>query len=36
MEHHFHVDNDKGESVIGYEIIIVCDLMVQLGLLTNF
>ena len=36
IEHRFHVDNNKGESGIGYEIIIGCDLMVQLGLLTKF
>ena len=32
IEHHFLVDNDKGELVIGYDRIIFRDLMVQLGL----
>ena len=32
IEHHLHVDNNKGELEIGYEIIIGHDLMVQLGL----
>ena len=34
--HHFHVDNDEGESGIGYYMIIGRDLMVQLGLTDNF
>ena len=34
--HQFHVDNNKGESVIGYDIKIGRDLMIQLGLMTNF
>ena len=34
IEHQFHVDNDKGESGIGYDMIIGRDLMVQLGLST--
>ena len=34
--HRFHVNNDKGESGIGYEIIIGRYLMVQLGLTVDF
>ena len=34
--HIFHVDINEGESGIGYDMIIVRDLMVQLGLLNNF
>ena len=34
--HRFHIDNDEGKLGIDYEIIIVCDLMVQLGLTANF
>ena len=34
--HRFHVDNDEGESGIGYDMIIGRDLMVQLGLTDNF
>ena len=34
--HHFHVDKNEGESVIGYSIIIIHDLMVQLGLFSSF
>ena len=36
INHHFHVDNDKGDSVIGYDIIIGRDLMVQLGLTAGY
>ena len=36
INNQFHVDNDKGESDIGYEMIIGRDLMVQLGLEDNF
>ena len=36
INHHFHVDNNEGESGIGYDIIIVRDMMVQLGLTANF
>ena len=36
MEHLFHVNNNKGESGIGYDMIIGRDLMLQLGLLANF
>ena len=36
INHCFHVDNNKGESVIGYYIIIGCDLMVHKGLTSNF
>ena len=34
--HHFHVNNDKGESGIGCDIIIGHDLMVHLGLTVEF
>ena len=34
--HFFHNDNDKGGSGIGYDMIIVRDLMVQIGLTFNF
>ena len=36
INHRFHIDNDKGESGIGYDMIIVRELMVQLGLAANF
>ena len=36
INHRFHVDNDKGESGIGYNIIIGRDLMVNLGLTSDF
>ena len=36
MSHHFHIDNNEGESGIGYDMTIVRDLMVQIGLLDNF
>ena len=36
IEHHSDVENNKGESGIGYDMIIVRDLMVQLGLTANF
>ena len=36
INHHFHVDNEKGESGIGYDMTIGCDLMVQLGLTADF
>ena len=36
INHHYHVYNDKGESGIGYDIIIGHDLMVQLGLTVDF
>ena len=36
MNHHFHVDNDKGDSVICYDMIIDRDLTVQLGLTAKF
>ena len=36
IPHHFHVDNYKGKSGIGYDIIIGNDLMVQLGPSSNF
>ena len=34
--HHFHIDNVKGKTVIGYDMIIGRDLMVQLVLLVDF
>ena len=33
---HFHVDNNKVELVIGYDMIIVHDLMVQICVMANF
>ena len=36
INHSFHVDNDKAESVIGYDMIIGHDLMVQPGLPSGF
>ena len=36
IDHHFNVDNDKGESGIGYDVIIGRYMMVKLGLLANF
>ena len=36
MNHSFHVNNDKGESGKGYDIIIERDLMVQLILTADF
>ena len=36
IEHHFHVDNDKGKSGTGYLMLIGHDLMAQLGLSTYF
>ena len=36
INHHLHVNNDKGESEIGYVMIICRDLMVQLGLTAKF
>ena len=36
INHHFHVDNDEGELVIGYYMIIGWDLMVKLGLTADF
>ena len=32
----FHIDNDEGESGIGYDTIIGSELMVQLGLTSDF
>ena len=34
--HRFHVDNNEGESGIGYDMIIGLNLMVQIGLLDDF
>ena len=36
IDHLFHVKNNEGESGIGYDKIIGCDLMVQLGPSANF
>ena len=36
INHHFHVNNNKGESGIGYGIIIGHDLMVKLGMTDDF
>ena len=36
INHRLHVDNDKGELGIGYEMIIGRDLMVQLNLTADF
>ena len=36
INHRFHVDNNKGESGIGYDMIIGSDLMVKLGLTSEF
>ena len=36
INHRFHVDDGKGDSGIGYAIIIGRDLMVQLGLTSDF
>ena len=36
IEHCFYIDNRKGESGIGYDMIIVNDLTIKLGLKTNF
>ena len=36
ISHRFHVDNNEGKSCIGYDIIIVHDLMVQLGFWDGF
>ena len=34
--HRFHIDKNEGQLVIGYDIIIGRDLMVQLGLSAEF
>ena len=36
INHLSRVNNDKGESGIGYDIIIVRDLMIHLGLMADF
>ena len=36
INHHFNVDNNKGDLGIGYYRIIGHDLMVKLGLMANF
>ena len=36
INHRFHVDNNKGESGVGYDMIIFRDLMVQLGFTSKF
>ena len=35
INHCFHVDNNKGELGIGYDIIIGCNLMLHIGLTAN-
>ena len=34
--HWFHVDNNEGESDIGYDMIIGCDLMTNMGIMSDF
>ena len=34
--HYFHIDNNKGDPVIGYDMIIGIDMMVQIGLTAAF
>ena len=36
INHRFHVDKYEGESGIGYDMIILRDMMVQLGLTADF
>ena len=36
INHSFHIDNDEGESGIGYDMTTGRDLMVQLGLTSDF
>ena len=36
IKHHFHVNNDKGDSGIGYDMIICRDLMLKLVLAADF
>ena len=36
INHRFHSDNDKGESVIGYDMVIGRGLMVQISLAADF
>ena len=36
ISHHFHVENNEGKLGIGYDMIIGCDLMLQLGPLDDF
>ena len=36
INHRFHVDNNKGESGIDYNMVIGCDLMLRLGLMADF
>ena len=36
IEHHFHINNNKVESVIGYDRIIGHDPMVQLGVMAEY
>ena len=36
INHHFHVNNNKGESGIGYDMIICHELMVHIGLTDDF
>ena len=36
INHHFHIDNNKGKSGIGYDVIIGNDLLLHLGLTSKF
>ena len=36
INHHFHIDDDKGKSGIGYDMIIGHDLMLQTGIMAKF
>ena len=36
INNHFHVDSEKGEWGIGYDMIIGRELMVQIGLMADF
>ena len=36
INHRFHVDYEKGDLGIGYDMIIGCDLMVQVVLMADF
>ena len=36
INHYFHVNNDRGKSGIDYDMIICCDMMVQIGLTSKF
>ena len=36
IKHYYHINSNKVESGIGYDMIIGCDLMVQLGVTDDF